>query len=707
MTRGALRRLATTRTGVSAGFVIATLSGLAMLGAVLGGLPSRELVDSYLVTNLAFGLGFGTCGVVIAVRRPDHIIGWLLVLGSAAHLATAAAGCWIAYGYAHGWSSWFLRLLVTLALSAWPAGVILCFPAAFLLFPTGRLLSRWWRLAYVPLWLGWVSEVGAFSPEPFDTSVGVTSLLASRAVDAWLSPAAAVLQVGTGLAMVMAIAQLVVRVVRGGAVERRQITWLTVAVLVAVALNLQRLVTGDGPILFLLAFQLIPVTIAIAIVRHQLFDIKLVVARSLLYLLLTGGLVGVYAAVVVMLTPVASRTTGGIGGALVAALLFNPARVWLQRRVDRLFYGERDDPLRALATVTTQLTGGRAQLQSIAADLADALRLPYLEVLRGSLSMASSDVRPVHTATVDVPGGQVVAGLRYGQARLSSADQRALGAVVGPLLLAMERTELAEELATSRRELVGAHERERRRIHRDLHDSLGPTLTGIAFTTDAVRNRIGAASPDMQAMLDELRRDVTTSIGEVRRLVYDLRPPLLDTDGLEGAVRAYATRLARDVVVVDLDVKTAPIPDEVAVTAYRIACEAMTNAVRHAKAGRLSVRIAADTEALTIVVKDDGTATVWGRTGTGVASMTERAALIGGTCTAGPTPHGGRVHARLPLPAGGAHPSRLEAASEPARAQAARRGSLDPVSASRVSPDAASANPAAEARSVRHAERGR
>jgi signal transduction histidine kinase len=230
---------------------------------------------------------------------------------------------------------------------------------------------------------------------------------------------------------------------------------------------------------------------------------------------------------------------------------------------------------------------------------------------------------------------------------------------VAPLLAQTIRAQaLARDLAESRTATVTAVEEERRRLRRDLHDGLGPTLTGVAFAADAARNHLSSRDPAAaDALLARLRADTSAAIVEVRRLVEGLRPPVLDELGLLGAVRQYATGLrATTGPVVEVrelgGVDTLPAAVEVAV--YRIVVEALTNVVRHSSALRAVVELGAESGVLRVRVLDDApagsahTPSPW-RPGTGVTSMRERARQVGGTLRAGPSSDGGLVEAVIPL----------------------------------------------------------
>ena len=183
--------------------------------------------------------------------------------------------------------------------------------------------------------------------------------------------------------------------------------------------------------------------------------------------------------------------------------------------------------------------------------------------------------------------------------------------------------------------------------------ALGPTLAGAVFQVDAARDLVGH-EPRADAVLTELRRTLQDAVAGIRALVYALRPPALDELGLLPALREQANALNGNgfLITVDGPSQLPQLPAAVEVAAYRIAAEALTNAVRHSAAHTCSVRSAVDGD-LDIEVTDDGIGYRPERVGVGIASMRERAGEIGATLTIGPGPAGGtRVHTRLPLERG-------------------------------------------------------
>ena len=256
-------------------------------------------------------------------------------------------------------------------------------------------------------------------------------------------------------------------------------------------------------------------------------------------------------------------------------------------------------------------------------------------------SSVSSNREPVVTAPL-------------GSVALGASRRQVLEVLAAPVAVALHAVLLSQELQRSRERLVAAREEERRRLRRDLHDGLGPILTAVTLKADAARSALGSTPERTEELLVELRGDAKRAIGDLRRVVYDLRPASLDELGLLGALRQQVDRFDRDGVASTLQAPAVlpPLPAAVEVAALRIITEALTNIARHAHAHQTTITVAVDHD-LCIEVCDDGTTSTgaeqaW-RPGVGLASMAERAAEVGGTLQAGPAPTGGRVQARLPL----------------------------------------------------------
>ncbi len=340
----------------------------------------------------------------------------------------------------------------------------------------------------------------------------------------------------------------------------------------------------------------------------------------------------------------------------VIAFGFHPLMVMLRGVVDQLLFGDRPDPLQAATRVVDRI--GDDPVLALRA-IREALVLPYASLRAEGQTLATSGTEVTHTRTLplqlgDDAVGEIVVGLRAGELTLSTGDEDVLRIVAPLLAQTLRATALARDLQESRGVAIAAIEDERRRLRRDLHDGLGPTLSGVAFSADAARNHLTNDVGAADALLARLRDDTTQAIGEVRRLVEGLRPATLDELGLVGAVRQHAANLhAAEGRSLEVTIDTPDaLPDLSAaaeVAAYRIVVESLTNVARHAAATKVHVSISSHDGKLHLSVRDDGPSTKQWKPGVGLASMRERAEQVGGSVVASARHDGGRVDAVIPL----------------------------------------------------------
>ncbi|MDQ3734168.1 MAG: histidine kinase [Actinomycetota bacterium] len=642
---------------------LATLEvAVAVVGSIAAGFDIRDAVETFVLTNSVMGLAFPIAGVLIAWQRPHNPIGWLLLVEGIAHATSAAMRPLFELGLQDVWPEPALRTVLTFFTYSWPWSIGLCLPLVLLLFPDGRLLSGQWRWLVGITVVNGVLFVVAAGDEPGAFPGGITPwLVLPNYRD--LAPLWTITEVLNLVVVVSALVGLGIRYRRGAERQRRQLLWLALAVGVVFLVMVPWGLFAAGPVLILLAIPLIPAAIAVAILRHQLLDIRLVVSRALLYALLTAAVVGAYIGLVAVADALL-RSEVGLGTSVLATVLiavaFNPLRIRLQRLVDRALYGDRRDPVRAASRVGAQLSTAGSGLEGVPAVVCEALHLPFaaLRDTDGELAAFGTAPEILHSVPLDYGGqrmGELVFGARPGERRLDPADRAVVELLAVPLAIALRATSLSRAVQSSREQLVSAREEERRRLRRDLHDGLGPTLTGVALQADAARNLLTDDPEQAGRLLEALRGQTTAAIHEIRRLVYGLRPPALDELGLVATLRREAERLAPLQVDIDAVEPLPPLPAAVEVAAYRIATEALTNAARHAHASRvrLVLRCADD---LHMAVLDDGPSNghgpVW-PPGVGLTSMAERAAELGGSCAAGPRPGGGGA-VRAVLPIGGA-----------------------------------------------------
>ena len=623
------------------------LAGVAVVEALVLGLDREAAWSYFLITNTAIGLSAAPCGLLIARAKPDNPIGWLFLIAGIAPLLTAAVTPFLIYGAAHDWPQLAQRLLVTVFSFSWSWGVFCCLPLILQLFPTGKPLSRRWAV------LCWLTVGNALLGNMFVGSTpeyGASSFL----VAPWWETTDRIVSVTTNLIILASVASLIVRFIRGSETVRQQVLWLAAAVILVILINFPTwfAIPSGQTIFLLLSFPLIPAAVTIAVLRHGLYDVRIVVSRLVVYVLLTAAVIALYVGLVALLDMVLRGIGAPVVAALAIALAFNPARVRLQRLVDRAVYGTRRDPVAAVSAVGERLAGD--DLGGVANALRDTLRLSYVAIEQTTGGVVESGVRPVTTQSWPLiydgePIGNLIAGPRRGERRLSGSDERVIDVVAAPLAIALHAQALTEDLKASRERVIETAEEERTRLRRELHDSLGPLLTGAAFKADGIALAAQHRPERAESLATELADQLRQSVDAVRQLAYGLRPAALDELGLVGALREEGRRFSPVKVIIDAPESLPGLSSSVEVAAYRIAAEALTNVVRHSDAKLASVQLITNDGTLEMIITDDGSSTAPWSPGLGLASIKSRASEIGGDCEAGPTAVGGRVVATLPL----------------------------------------------------------
>ena len=683
--------------------------------------PGERLGPGLAVLTGVLSVAYPAVGALIASRLPSNLIGWIFcgvgLLHAVRRFTEAYADHALLENFALPWGKYVAWSSTVVDPVAHLLGGVLL----MLLFPDGWLPSRRWRI------VAWTAAFGAastalglaFMPGQLFTHFyaenpfGVVGVIGGGFTTYDLLPALAL--VGMTLLLTSSIAalfSLIVRLRRARGDERQQLKWfLYAAVPGTVCLNVLLLGTMlyinalyvlqdseyippwsafTGPrYVALFALLVLPVCTYIAILRYHLYDIDVLINRTLVYGALSTCVVGIYVLAVGGLGAL-FQARGNLAVSLLAtglvAILFQPLRSRLQRGVNRLMYGERDDPYAVISRLGRRLEATlapEAVLPTVVETIAQALRLPYAAILlkegegfRSAAAYGSPTGEPEALPLVYQREeiGRLVLSPRAPGEGFSDADRSLLEDLARQAEVAVHAVSLTADLQRSRELLVATREEERRRLRRDLHDGLGPTLASLALKLDAARKLVRRKPGDAEELLSRLKNQTQDTVGEVRRLVYGLRPPALDDLGLAAAVRQQAEShgfvvdgfsgdAEREAGVEDETIffsleapeDLAPLPAAVEVAAYRIVQEALTNVARHAHARTCSVRISVDRArgVLELEVRDDGVGIPEDRrAGVGMSSMRERAEELGGTCEVEPMPTGGtRVLARLPLPA--------------------------------------------------------
>ena len=247
--------------------------------------------------------------------------------------------------------------------------------------------------------------------------------------------------------------------------------------------------------------------------------------------------------------------------------------------------------------------------------------------------------------------GVLLAAPRSRAETLNAADRLVLEHVARQASNLLHASRLTEDLQQSRQQLVTAREEERRRLRRDLHDGLGPALATLTLQAEAARDWLRADPDKSEAMLTAVIDGTQSALADIRRVVYALRPPVLDDLGLISAIKDQASQLSSGElsITVEAPEDLRPLPAAVEVAVYRIVQEALTNVARHAAAHlcEVSLKVNGTTE---IAICDDGVGMPMPyRAGVGLNSIHERAAELGGSCVIESTPgEGTQIHVSLP-----------------------------------------------------------
>lgn len=620
------------------------LAGALAVGGALGSVllaggtrtPINELAILLVV------LSYATVAVIISLARPGHLVGRLMLFGicfwgvGEGLLAAAARAAAREQLVAAGW----LGMLGSLRGLGWLV-LVLGVP---LVFPDGHTPWRGRRPVILIILAIVVFVLGSLlSPTPLDYRL--TGVDSPTGLPQHLAAVADVLALSglflTGVALVVAIAGLVHRWRIGEKLLQQQLLAFAIAFAAPLVLIPFIPVSFVEPWMFAVVSLPVPIVIAVALFQHRLYDVQLVVNRAVTFVALSAVVAGLYAAIV-----------GGVGVLLrdhgapwlpwvaagVVAVTFAPLRNALQRGVNRLTYGQWSQPADVLAATGRRLadaTDVPGLLQTLTDEVATGLKLSYVEIVdvHGRTLAAHGARRQGYDETLLTAYGQTVGSLRWSPPRLRASDRQLLDDLAGQLGGVVHSARLFEDLRDAQERLVFTREDERRRLRRDLHDGLGPTLAALTLQVDTVRNLL-TAGQNTAAELLKLRSGVASTVGDVRRIVEGLRPPALDELRLDGALTQLAERVASDsdLTVQVVMPKTLPeIPAAVEVAVYRVAQEALTNAVRHSRATQSQLALNIDSHGIRLEIADNGTGEVRPRAGgIGLTTMHERAAEVGG-----------------------------------------------------------------------------
>ena len=664
----------------------AFLTAVTMAGVVLLIVTRAAPVPStfgFRGFDIPMTLVVGSVGALIAARRPGNVIGWLMLLGG---VASAIQFFGAQYAILSSWR--YERSLPFTMPFAWVqnwAWIVLTGVVGILLpqlFPDGKPLSRAWGrfVKYgVPLVLILFAAGIAFAPGRLDAMIAGfdNPYTVSRSFSDALSSIAGI---GFGACMVATIVSVVKRFRRSSGVAREQMKWLALS---ATGLGLTLGVAGIPVFVFLAdpaggeggaavkAVELsivvsilgIPIATGIAILRHRLYDIDVVINKALVFGALAAAISALYVAVVVGIGA-AVGTTGesnvglSVAATALVALAFQPLRAWARRVANRFVYGKRATPHEVLSVLGERITDAYSlddvlpRLAQLVTEATAASRAEVWVRIGGELRRAAAwpedteQRQPISLREEDapfIPGAEHVFPVRHQDELLGvlavaapanepikSADERLLADLASHAGLVVRNVRLIEELRASRQRLVTAQDQERRRIERNLHDGAQQELVALAVKVRLARTLLATDAAQADTMLEELQTDVGGALENLRDLARGIYPPMLADNGLASALRSQAQKAALPVEVEAEGIGRYSMEVESAV--YFCVLEALQNVAKYAGASRARVRLAQQDGHLEFAVTDDGAGfdVASAKRGAGTTNMTDRLEALGG-----------------------------------------------------------------------------
>ncbi|MFJ5986913.1 sensor histidine kinase [Lentzea sp. NPDC092896] len=608
------------------------------------------------------GLAMAALGVTIEFRVRANPVGPLLAWVGAIVVFLAARnvyyGAWLADSASVPLDS---RVVAVLNESGW---WLLAAVALLLLhFPDGTLPAKRWSFL-PPLIVVLALAQQAFGATPREPFTEPMEGLAKP----WGPPSdvvhvlSYVVNIGLILTLLAAGVSLVVRFRASRGIVRAQLKWLAFAGLAVTAypvVCLAEIVVTSRSGVVATVFGIVTIfalfcSVGVAMLRHDLYDVDRVLADTISYTIVLLVLIGAYALSALTLGLVVGQDSpaAAAGATAVCAVLLTPVRRRLQREVDRRLFPRTRAALLAIEDLQHRVHTQAAQPEELEATLRTALRDPTLKV--GLLLPAS-------TCFIDTSGAPVtdtglvpitLGGTQIGVLAASGTTPAVLKVVATAAASLVEVARLRGELATALREveasrtrIIQAGDAERHRLERDLHDGAQQRLVSLGMAMRLAQRQLPTGSVDVHALLDQGVAELATAIAELRQIAHGLRPTSLD-DGLHSALAALTNKLP---VPVELEIMQEPLADDIAITAYFVAAEAITNAAKHAHASAITVRVTQQADEVNVWVKDDGCGGADPRGGSGLAGLADRVAALGGSLRLNSTPGTGTtIQAVLP-----------------------------------------------------------
>jgi signal transduction histidine kinase len=670
---------------------------------VLAPPASADWGGTGLLANVPFLLMLLACdvvGLLVVLHRPGNAIGWiLLAIGLSWSAGDTLSGV-SDIAISHGWA-WGPYLEAGLQ-AAWAPPIVLLAVYLILLFPDGRLPSPRWRPFAWAVGIGTaVGYVGIVLLPGTFADTGHPDIVNPLGVDVWLVDLLSLTLIAIPIGMLGAAISLIRRYRRSVGAERQQMKWLAfsaaiVAVVYAMVLPLSVAYPGAPPawlgalqIVSLGTFALIPISIGFAVLKYRLYEIDVVINRTIVFAALALFIGGVYVAVVVLLGAAIGATTTNpalsIAATAIVALLFEPVRVRVQRVANRFVYGERATPYEVLARFSDRIAatyatddvlprtarviaeGTGAERVGVWLRVGDTLHeraaWPPEEVVAATMAMAGEELPDLPGVDSTVPvrrGTELFGAVTVTKPRgetMTPAEDALLTSLAGQAGLVLSNVRLTAELQSrldeighrstelraSRQRIVTTQDAERRRLERNIHDGAQQHLVALAVKLRLARGVLAKDPGRAAAMLGELREEVDDAVETLSSLALGIYPPVLEERGIAAALESQARVGAIPVAVVEDGLDRQPIETEAAV--YFCCLEAIQNASKYAQASRVEVRLGHEGSSLTFEVRDDGVGFDAASTtaGSGLLGIADRLSALGGSVEVTSSPGSGTI----------------------------------------------------------------
>jgi signal transduction histidine kinase len=633
-------------------------------GLILG--PIETLVVGLLLVGL-----FGGTGALIVSRFPSNLLGWTFTFG-ALIISTTLAGS--SYAYAGlvvrpGDLPGARVATVLLGDALWLPFVSIQIVGLLVLFPDGRLASSGRRWIFLLGLAGAViGSLGlAVAPKMYAINLPNPLAVGPNVVSDTLAGIGVLMLLAAGIA---AVASLIGRFRRSRGDERQQMKWFVYAAALMLVTLIPVNVVEDTPawmqVLSGITTALLPVAVGVAILKYRLYDIDLVINKTLVY-----GILAAFVTVVFLTLVIGVGTVVGGGNtflaavaAAVVAVVFQPVRRWAQHLANRLVYGERATPYEVLSEFSDRLADTYSAddvLPRTARVLAEGVGAARVAIVlqRGSdrVPVAAWPERAAasgETRTFEVRHqAELLGDIEISMPPDESIDpvrEKLVRDVAAQAGLILRNEKLIDDLRASRQRLVAAQDEERRRLERNIHDGAQQQLVALAVKQRLAASLVGRDDKRLRSLLTDLQSETNETLEDLRDLARGIYPPLLADKGLSAALESQARKSAIPVRVEADDIGRFPQETEAAV--YFSALEALQNVAKYAEASEATIRLAQVNGTLTFEVADDGIGfdpAVTGH-GSGLQGIADRLAALGGELDVRSAPgSGATIAGRLPI----------------------------------------------------------